>query len=74
MISAILGIILIAVLSSLFSVFGLVIGAGIGIVGVWMSYKSQDQRGLYNKTRNENELHIIPSHFKNLSFNKKIRS
>lgn len=72
--SAILGIILIAILSSLFSVFGLVIGAGFGSAGIWLSYKTQDQRGLYNKMRNDNELHIIPTQFKNLRFNKKGRS
>lgn len=71
--SAILGIVLIAVLSSLLSVLGLIIGAAVGGLGIWMSYKTQDKRGLYNKIRNDNELHIIPSQFKNLRFNKKSR-
>lgn len=70
--SAISGIVLVAILSSLFGVFGLFIGSGLGSIGVWMSYKAQDKKGLYNKTKNNDELHIIPTQFKNLRFYKKV--
>lgn len=72
--SAVLGIVLVAILSSLLGVLGLFIGSGLGSIGVWMSYKTQDKKGLYNKTKNNDELHIIPSKFKNLRFYKKGKS
>lgn len=65
MASAVGGLVLIAILSSLFGLFGMIIGAAIGGTGVFLCYKTQDSKGLYNKTKNEEELHIIPSKFKN---------
>ena len=62
--SAVGGLITVAILSSLFGLFGMIIGAAIGGTGVFLSYKTQDTKGLYNKTKNEEELHIIPSKFK----------
>ena len=64
MASAVGGLITVAILSSLFGLFGMIIGAAIGGTGVFLSYKTQDTKGLYNKTKNEEELHIIPSKFK----------
>ena len=64
--SAIGGIITVAILSSLFGLFGMIIGAAIGGTGVFLCYKMQDSKGLYNKTRNEEELHIIPTKFRNV--------
>ena len=55
----------IAILSSLFGIFGMLIGAAIGGTGVFLSYKTQDSKGLYNKTKNEEELHIMPTKFRN---------
>lgn len=63
--SAVGGLVLIAILSSLFGIFGMLIGAAIGGTGVFFSYKRQDSKGLYNKTKNEEELHIMPTKFKN---------
>lgn len=71
MTSAITGIILIAIFSSLFGILGLICGLILGSSGVYFSYKLQERKGLYSKTKNENELHIIASRFKNLRFNKK---
>lgn len=57
---AIGGLLTVAVLSSLIGIFGMVTGAVIGTAGVWWSYKTQDTKGLYRKTKNEDELHIMP--------------
>lgn len=59
--SAVGGMVLIAILSSILGIFGLIIGAGIGGTGVWLSYNTQDRKGLFNKTKNDDELHIIPT-------------
>ena len=64
--SAVGGLVTIAILSSIFGIFGMMIGSAIGGTGVFLSYKIQDTKGLYNKTKNEEELHIIPTRFKNL--------
>ena len=64
--SAVGGLVLIAILSSLFAIFGMLIGAAIGGTGVFFSYKMQDSKGLYNKTKNDEELHIVPTKFKNV--------
>ena len=71
--SAVGGIVVVAILSSIFGIFGMIIGAALGGTGVFLSYKTQDSKGLYNKTKNEEELHIIPSKFKN-SKNSKLKS
>lgn len=63
--SAVGGLVLIAILSSLFGLFGMIIGAAVGGTGVFLSYKTQDSKGLYNKTKNEEELHIFPAKIKN---------
>ena len=66
--SAVGGLVLIAILSSLFGLFGMIIGAAIGGTGIFLSYKTQDSKGLYNKTKNEGELHIMPTKFRNVKF------
>lgn len=53
-----------AVISSFIGIFGTLIGLGLGGFGVWMIYRTQDKNGLYNKTKNENELHIFPKKIK----------
>lgn len=60
------GIVLIAILSSILGLFGFIIGAAIGGGGVWFSYKTQHKKGLYNKTKNEDELHIRPIKFRSV--------
>ena len=64
--SAVGGIVIVAILSSIFGIFGMIIGAGIGGTGVWLSFKTQDTKGLYNKTKNQEELHIFSTKFKNV--------
>ncbi|MDN3607682.1 DUF4133 domain-containing protein [Kaistella yonginensis] len=63
--SAVGGLVLVAILSSIIGFFGTIIGGAIGGAGVFFSYKTQDSKGLYNKTKNEDELHIIPTKFRN---------
>ena len=64
--SAVGGLVTVAILSSIFGIFGMMIGAAIGGTGVFLSYKMQDTKGLYNKTKNEEELHIITPKFRNV--------
>ncbi len=61
---AIGGILCLAILPSMIGYIGLIIGAGIAGIGVWYTFKTQDQKGLYNKTKNKNEIHIFPKKFK----------
>lgn len=68
MASAIGGLITAAILSSIFGIFGMIVGAVMGGSGVFFSYKTQDRKGLYNKTKNEEELHIIPAKFRKVNF------
>lgn len=71
MASAIGGLITVAILSSIFGIFGMIVGAVLGGSGVFLSYKTQDRKGLYNKTKNEEELHIIPARFRKVNFSPK---
>ncbi len=59
------GFIFIAVLNSLMGFLGTVIGSAIIGIGVWGTFYLQDKKGIYNKTRNKNEVHIYPKQFKN---------
>lgn len=61
---AIGGFISAAIISSFIGILGTFLGLGLGVFGVWMIYKTQDKKGLYNKTKNENELHLFPKKFK----------
>ena len=64
--SAVGGLVLVAILSSVIGFFGTIIGGAIGGAGVLFSYKTQDSKGLYNKTKNDDELHIIPTKIRNV--------
>lgn len=63
--SAVGGLVTVAVLSSLIGILGTFMGAALGAAGVWTSFRMQDKKGLYNKTRNEDELHVMPKRFDN---------
>lgn len=63
--SAVGGLVTVAVLSSLIGLFGTIAGAALGVAGVWLSFRMQDKRGLYNKTKNDSELHMMPKRFDN---------
>ena len=69
--SAVGGFMTVAIMSSLRGGWGLIVGAAVGGVGVWMSYKTQDTKGLHNKTKNNEELHIITVQIKNSKFSQK---
>lgn len=68
------GVIGVGVVSSLaLSKIGLIaslLGLGITAGGVYLIFKRQDKRGLYDKTRNENQVYIFP---KKISQRKTIR-
>jgi len=45
--------------------FGLIIAVGIGSFIIWNTYRKQRVNGLYNKTKNFNEIHIMRNRAKN---------
>lgn len=53
-----------AVISNFLGIFGTILGLGLGGGGVGIIYKIQDKKGLYNKNKNDNEIHIIPKKIK----------
>lgn len=69
--SAVAGLVTVAILSSLIGFFGTIIGAVIGVGGVWVTFKMQDKKGLFSKTKNDKELHVMPKRFKNVKLHKK---
>lgn len=68
------GVIGVGVVSSLalskIGLIGSLLGLGITAGGVYLIFKRQDKRGLYDKTRNENQIYIFP---KKISQRKTIR-
>lgn len=54
------GMISIAILSSTFGIIGLLIGIAMTVAAICWIYRTQDKKGLYNKTKNHNELHVFP--------------
>lgn len=69
--SAVGGLVTVAILSSLIGFIGSITGAAVAAGGVWLSFKMQDKKGLYNKTKNDKELHVMPKRFSNVKLNKK---
>ena len=65
--SALGGLICLASLPSFIGFFGALIGAGIGIGGVWYTFHNQKTKGLYNKMRNNDERPIFPTRFRKSS-------
>ena len=61
------GLICLASLPSFIGFFGALIGAGIGIGGVWYTFHNQKTKGLYNKMKNNDEIHIFPKRFRKSS-------
>lgn len=57
--TAVGGLVSIAILSSIFGTIGTFIAAGVAGGGIWWIFRCQDKYGLYNKTNNNNEIHII---------------
>ena len=52
-------------------IWGTLLGLGLGALGFWAMFKIQDKKGLYNKTKNNEELHIFPKRFKVTKFKSK---
>ncbi|MCK9235132.1 MAG: DUF4133 domain-containing protein [Weeksellaceae bacterium] len=48
-----------AILSSIFGVLALLFAVGIGGAIISFIFKIQDKKGLYNKTKNTDQIHII---------------
>ncbi len=58
------GLLAAAAFSYFLGIFGTLIGFALAGIGIWMTFRMQDRKGLYNKTKNNNELHIFPKRFK----------
>ncbi len=59
------GFICTGILTNIFGLIGILIGSVIIGGGIWFTFFLQDKKGLYNKTKNNNELHIFPNSMKN---------
>lgn len=55
-----IGLIIVAVLSNIIGIIGVLIGGGLIGTSVWLIYRIQDKVGLYKKRTNKNELHVFP--------------
>ncbi|MDO5608727.1 MAG: DUF4133 domain-containing protein [Capnocytophaga sp.] len=64
------GIICIAALPSFIGFMGLLVGIAVGGGGVWYIFRLQDTKGLYNKKKNNEELHIFSKRITHKSFKK----
>lgn len=63
--SAVLGLIATSILPSILGgIVGAIVGLGIGALALFGVFKLQDTKGLYNKTKNNNERHIFPNKIK----------
>lgn len=51
--------------------FGNLLGLILAGIGIWGIFKLQDTKGLYNKTKNDNELHIFPARMSITKFKRK---
>lgn len=69
--TAVGGLVSVAILSSIMGTLGTFIGAGVAGAGIWYIFKLQDKHGLYSKTRNHNEIHIVSVRMKNDKIKKK---
>ncbi len=59
------GFLSIAILSNVLGWIGLLISMAITGASVWYLFYIQEKKGIYNKTKNHNEIHIIPNKMKN---------
>lgn len=61
---AALGLVTAGLLPNLIGFFGVIVGIAIAGGGIWYIFQRQDTKGLYSKTKNDNEIHIFPSKIK----------
>jgi len=68
------GVIGVGVVSSLalskIGLIGSLLGLGIAAGGVYLIFKRQAKRGLYDKTRNENQVYIFPKRIRQRKINR----
>jgi len=58
------GLILVIVLNTIVGMLGTFIGLLLAGVALWTIFMIQDKKGLYNRTRNNNQVHVFPKKFK----------
>ncbi|MDY3319476.1 DUF4133 domain-containing protein [Riemerella anatipestifer] len=59
-----LGLIVGTIISSFIGIIGTIIGFLFSGASVWYTLRLQNTKGLYNKTKNDEELHIFPNRYK----------
>ena len=68
------GVIGVGVVTSLalskIGLIGSLLGLGFTAGGIYLIFKSQDKRGLYDKTRNENQVYIFPKRISQRKINR----
>lgn len=64
------GFIIGAILSKIVGILGLLLGFGLMGLAVYLIFKRQDKKGLYNKTINNNEIHIYSPKIKHKKISK----
>lgn len=57
------GLMLGILLKTFIGFLGLFLAIGLGGGALWWIIKMQDTKGLYNKTKNDGEIHIFPKRF-----------
>ncbi len=58
------GFICTGILTNIIGLVGILFGGCVIGGGLWVTFFLQDKKGLYNKTKNNNELHIFPNSMK----------
>ncbi|WP_068596984.1 DUF4133 domain-containing protein [Vaginella massiliensis] len=60
------GVLLTMVISSIIGLFGTLLGVVLTAGGVYLVFRIQDKKGLYNKTKNNNQVFVFPKKMKKL--------
>ncbi|AZI20612.1 DUF4133 domain-containing protein [Chryseobacterium taklimakanense] len=68
------GLQLAAIFSYFIGLFGTLVGFALSGVAIYLIFRMQDKKGLFNKTKNHDELHIFPKLFKHYGQKKENRT
>jgi hypothetical protein len=59
--TAIGGLIASVLMTKIIGIFGFLVGFGAIAAGLWLITKTQKDKGIYKKSKNLNEIHMIPN-------------
>jgi len=62
----VISLILVIIMNTIMGMLGTLIGLGLAGISLWTVFMLQDKKGLYNRTRNKNEVHVFPKRFKSV--------